>query len=318
MSSCTVSDVITLAQSLLGDKLVQLTADIFEDFATAYGDLINQSNTLALSAIVREVYYTLPANTTVIEPAFLGVTDFAQPQQLWQRQNVSSAPLVASGGISLTAGIPVEIHFPGAAPQAGGQIELTGIQGIGGAVMPTWINRDWYVSAGSDANSLRLNGSITPGVNGTAGSASWSNDTFTKMTSTDYTPQAGPQNQQMGNLSTWRWENGKIYVNPCESPIQVWIQYLASPDAPASGEIGLYDGREKNFLAYATAARFAPKRQIAQGPQLMADAYGPSGEPDGSGGMLRALINPQMLQNQVTQRRSGLFRRRRGLVSGRC
>ncbi len=309
MSSCTVGDCITLAQSLLGDSLGQLTADIMQDFGSAYNDLINQANTLGLPAIVREVYKTVDPLTTVIDPASLGITDFAQPSQLWQRQNVSTLAITSLNGMVT----PMVVTFSGPVP-ASGQVELTGMIGVGGATLPTWVNRDWYITA-TGSNTASLNGSVTCGVNATGGSAAWSNDTFTEMKSTDYSPQAGPQNPQ-GNLSTWRWENGRIYINACQVPIQVWIQYLASPDAPASGEIGLFDGREKNFLAYATAARFAPKRQIAQGPQLMMDAYGPSGEPDGSGGMLRALINPQMLQNQVTQRRSGLYRRRRNYIAG--
>lgn len=304
MSNCSVSDVVTLAKSLLGDSLGQLTADILQDFGAAYGDLINISNTLGLPAIVREVYKTVDPLTTIIDPASLGVTDFAQPQQLWQRQNVSTLAITSLNGMVT----PMVVTFAGPVPTTG-QVELTGMIGDGGAALPTWVNRDWWITR-TGANTASLNGSVTCGINATGGSAAWSNDTFIKMTSTDYTPQAGPQTPQ-GNLSTWRWEGGKIYINACESPIQVWIQYLASPNPPASGEVGLYDGRELNFLAYATAARFAPKRQMTQGPQLMMDAYGSSGEPDGSGGMLRALINPQMLQNQVTQRRSGLYRRRR-------
>ncbi len=304
MSTCQVSDVEILAVNLLGDVSNQITSDIGTYFKVAYGDLINLLNKTAQPTITREVYYTLPANTTVVDPAFFGVTDFAQPQQIWQRQNVSTTPITSLAG-NVT---PMVVTFSGAVP-AVAQVELTGMLGVGGATLPTWLNRDWYITK-TGSNTASLNGSFQCGISATGGSAAWSNDTFRKMNNPDYSPLAGPQTPD-GTLNIWRWENGRIYVNACSVPTQLWIQYLASPNPPASGEIGLCDGRELNFLAYATGGRFGVKYQMVMGPSLMQSAYGDMGQPDGSDGLLRELIVPQMLQNQNVQRRSGLFRRRR-------
>lgn len=304
MSICQVSDVITKAAALLGDSLGQITSGIFDDFGTTYGDLINCLNKIAVPTIVREVYYTLPAFTTVIDPASLGVTDFAQPQQMWERGNVATAAITSFNGTPT----PMVVTFATGTPPSA-QVELTGIIGNGGATMPTWVNRDWYITK-TGSNTASLNGSVTCGISGTGGTVAWSSDTFVPMYTMDYTPMAGPQNPA-SILGTWRWENGRIYVPAANVPRQVWIQYIASPNPPASGPIGLCDGRELNFLAFGTAARFAPKLQMVMGPQLMATAYGDSGDADGSGGLLRELLVPQMLQNQNVQRRSGLFRRRR-------
>lgn len=302
MADCQVSDVIAKAIAVLGDELGQITQGIFDDYGTSYLDVINLLNKISAPEITRETYYTVPANTTVLFPSLLGVTDFAEPQKLEERGNVSSAAVT-----SVTGTYPVTVTFPGPVPAAP-QIELSGVANV-----PSWINRDWYITV-TGSNTATLNGAVMPtGFSGTGGSASWSVDTFVLMYDRDYEPFAGP-NVARDVLGYWNWQNGKIYFPAASTPRQIWIQYLASPVAPASGPIGLCGGRELNFLAYGTAARFAPKRNMPQGPQLASWAYGPSGEADGSGGMLRDLINPIMLQNQGVQRRSKLFRRRRGVL----
>lgn len=283
--------------SVLGDPNGEITQEIFDDFGTAYLDLLQLLMKISSPEVTREVYFTVKANTGVIDPRSLGVVDFAEPTQLWERAPVSSVAVV-----SLTDGTPISITL--ASPPPSSQIELQGIVGV-----PGWVNRDWWITP-TGGNTCTLNGSVTCGSNGTGGVAMFSNSPFSPMARQDTAPFAGTQ--QLGStLGYYVWENGFIYVPACNNDIQVWIEYLINATPPTSGDIGLVEGRELNALAYATAAYFAPKRAIPQGPQIKMDAFGESGRPNGSGGMFRELIIPILQEQQNTPRRSGKFRPRR-------
>jgi hypothetical protein len=188
-------------------------------------------------------------------------------------------------------------------------VELNGVQGVPGSV-----NRDWFITI-TGADTFTLNGSRELGFgSGTGGTAMWSQQTFQPMINIDTRPGAG---QLVINevLGSWQWNENAIYVPGSTSPRQLWIEYIASTDAPLTGTIGLCQGREKQFLTYATAARFATGvRQMPVGPQYMMAAYGPSGQADGSGGMLRELLAPIWRQQQQLPRRPGLIRPRRGIA----
>lgn len=291
--------------SLIGDSDGEISQEIVNDFGTAYSDLISMLLKIAAPEIVREVYYTLPANTNVLFPSQLGVSDFSEPQQLYERGNVSSTAIS-----SVDDGTPISITVAGLPQPTNGRVELNNIPNV-----PPWLNRDWFITI-TGANTFTLNGSVATGVGGqlaTTGSVMWSPETFESMGIVDITPpNIAPGSQVLGS---WRWVEGTIYFpNVSNEPRQLWIEYLADTTPPVSGTIGLLNGRELKFLSHATAAHFAPKRQLPMGPQLAAWAYGPSGEADGSGGFLRQLIVPVLKQKNQLPRRSGLFRLRRGVV----
>lgn len=297
MPQCTVADVLTKAMSVLGDPQGEVTQEIFDDFGTSYLDLLQLLMKISSPEVTREVYFTVKANTGIIDPRSLGVPDFAEPVQLWER-----SPVASIGVVSLTDGTPISVTF--ASPPPSSQVELQGVVGV-----PGWVNRDWWLTP-TGGNTATLNGSVTCGSDGTGGVAMYSQSPFRPMVLSDTSPFAG--SQVLGSaLGSYVWENGFIYVPAANVDIQVWIEYLINAAPPTSGEIGLVEGRELNFLAYATAAYFAPKRAIPQGPDITMRAFGESGLPDGTGGMLRALIVPILHQQQNLPRRSGKFRPRR-------
>ena len=302
MPDCTVQQVLTKAQSALGDPFAEITQELIDDFGTTYLDLIQQLMKIQGQEINREVYKTLPANTSALFPDSLGVTDFSEPAQIWERGNVQSAPIA-----SVTDGTPITVTLPAPLPfGATSQVELSGIQNV-----PTWVNRDWWITVTSPT-TFTLNGSIKAFANASpgTGTVNWSQDRFIPVIERDISPQAGNQVAN-STLGSYVWENNILYFPAANNTRQVWINYYASPTPPAAGNIGLCEGRELNFLAYGTAARFAPKRGIAQGPYVTLAAYGPSSEPDGTGGMLRQLLIPIWQQSQVRPKRSGTFRPRR-------
>lgn len=298
MSDCTVADVITGAMSLLGDAAGEITQEIIDDFNTAYGEMMDLGIKCQVSQIKREVYFTLPANTNVLFPSQLGVTDFDEPARLWERAIGATVAVQ-----STTDGTPITVNATSHGQNTGNRIELNGIQGV-----PSWVNRDWYCTV-VNANTLTLNGSITCGSNGTGGTLMFSSDQFIRMQLVSTIPSN--QQQQSQILGVYYFEDNILYFPGSLTPRQLWIEYLAGEDPPASGVIGFANGRELNFLKNATAAHFAPKRQLPQGPQCRMDAYGESGLADGGGGMLRALIVPMLHQKQNRATRPQDYRRRR-------
>jgi hypothetical protein len=309
MADCTVADVLNDAMSLLGDPDGEITQEIANDFATSYTELMDAALLIAAPEIQREVYYTLPANTGVLFPVQLGVTDFAEPSQIYERGSVQSVNIV-----SITDGTPLTVVASGTPAPTDGRVEISGA--TGSSPLPGWVNRDWFITP-TGPNTFTLNGSITTGIGGviaTTGTVNWSSDGFVKMNQVDVRPPEAPPTPQ--NLGVWRWADRFIYFpNGSNQPRQLWIEYLADETPPASGIIGLFNGRELKFLSHATAASFAPKRQLPMGPQLMAKAYGPSGQADMTGGLCRSLLNPVLKQKNALPRRAGLYRMRRGFVS---
>jgi hypothetical protein len=308
MADCTVADVLNDSLSLLGDPDGEITSEQTNDYQTAYSELMSALLKFGAPEIVRDVYFTLPANTNVLFPVSLGVTDFAEPSQIWERGTVTSLAITA-----FTDGSPIKLACATLPAPPDGRVEIQGIQGV-----PGYVNRDWFITATGNPGEFTLNGSILTGIAAptlTGATANWSSDEFRKMTPLDVRPPS-VSSQPQNILGVWRWEERFLYFpNACNQPRQLWIEYLANEAPPASGVIGLLNGRELKFLSHATAAHFAPKRQLPMGPQLAAWAYGPSGQPDSSGGFLRELILPIIKQKNALPRRMGLMRIRRGIVS---
>lgn len=308
MANCNVDDVLSEAMILLGDENGEVTQQLLTYFGLAYSELVAMLLKLNSQEVQREVYYTLPAYTNVIFPEQLGVQDFAEPQQLWERGAVESVDVV-----TVTDGTPISVET--ASPivlASNNRVELNGVEGV-----PAWVNRDWFVTI-TGANTFTLNGSYSTGfTQATTGTVQSSQEQFIPMATIDYRPPGGPGNAAVNQvLGNWRWEDNALYFSGSTEPRQLWIEYLADSTPPAVGEIGLCQGREQQFLAYATAARFAMgARQMPVGPGLMLAAYGPTGEADGKGGLLRQLLAPIWRQQQQLPRRMGLIRPRRGFIA---
>jgi hypothetical protein len=297
MSDITVADVLTGAQSALGDASGEITQEIIDDFQTSYGEMMDLSIKLQLPVIQREVYFSLSANTGALFPSALGVTDFDEPYKIWERGSVSSVAIT-----STTDGTPQTVTT--AAPHGlntSSRAELNGVQGV-----PGWINRDWLITVTSPT-AFTLNGSIVCGSNGTGGTVMSSADSFIPMLPQQSIP-SGPVGQTLG---FWCWQDNILWFQGSSEVRQLWIQYYAGEDPPPSGVIGFANGRELNFLKTATAAHFSPKRQLPMGPQLRMDAYGESGVADGGGGFLRALIVPMLKAKQGIPVRPQRYRPRR-------
>lgn len=303
MSDITVQDVLTGAMSLIGDADGEISQEIVDDYQTAYGNVMALALKLGLPQIQREVYYTLPANTGALFASQLGVNDFSEPVRIWERGGLTT---VAITGTADGAQNIVVQTTTGHGRTTGDRVELNNI-----TLVPGWVNRDWLITV-TDATHFQLNGSIPCGVSGVGGTMMFSRERFSPV---DLVGSIGSQELRQ-TLGQYQWQNNAIWFTGSNQVRQLWIEYLATSDAPLSGVIGFANGNELNYLKHATAAHFAPKRQMPQGPQLKMDAYGSSGEPDGGGGLLRSLILPMLKQRQGMVLAPRPFRRRRGLIPG--
>ena len=305
MAQVTVDEVLGDAQVLLGDAAGAITQNLLTFYRMAYMELIQMLIKINAQEVTREIYYTLPAYTNVVFPEQLGATDFAEPQQIWERGAVNQVEIA-----TITDGNPISVQLTAPMPDGlGTHIE------INNSPAPPTVNRDWYITP-TGADTFTLNGSYALGFTSPAagGNVMFSAQTFQPMQNVDVMPlsQTPALNLVLGS---WRWTENAIYVPGSTEDRQLWIQYLANDTAPEVGTIGLCEGRERGFLAYATAARFAMgARQMPVGPGYMLTAYGPKGEADGSGGLLRQLLVPILRQQQQLPRRMEPIRPRRGIA----
>ena len=119
-----------------------------------------------------------------------------------------------------------------------------------------------------------------------------------------------PQWEASDKLRVWKRESETFYFIPATVARQLKIEYYASGAAPTSGSIGIDNAR--TFLAVRTASLAAVKYDMpSRGDELKVEAFGPSRQPDGSGGALRGLIGPMILEAQNRSARAGSFRLRR-------
>jgi hypothetical protein len=101
------------------------------------------------------------------------------------------------------------------------------------------------------------------------------------------------------SLGFWKWEGDTFYFPSATSNRQIKIEYSSSGAAPTSGNIPIDNAR--TVLGFLTAAYLAESPICGQ-PSLAAtlrrNAYGPTMEPDGTGGALRLLLNPMVKEKQ--------------------
>ncbi len=222
MADPTISEVNTLVAQLLGDPLVEVfDAATQQPFiGIAYRELWDLMMNWDLQKTNRQAYVTIPANTSSMTPTAMGISDFGEPDELWER--------------------------------------------------------------GSAAEGWR------------------------PMQSTDFIIDTTPK----PTIAMWAWENDTFYFVPATGVRYLRIAYSTSGTCPTSGSVGI--DNSLNFLAVRAASFLASRNgNPAEGERLKREALGPTGEADGSGGILRSLVLPMLREKQNRPKRPGPFRRRR-------
>lgn len=300
MAIPTVSEVMLGTAALLGDTAAEqfTSAILLPWYSAAYREAADLGLRWGLPQGRRDAYYVLPANTTVVTPAQLGIADMGEPISMWERNNIATltvtgvtnaTPMVVTTSAShnLGSGSPVEIY---------------------GVVGPVGVNEQWRVTVASPT-TFSLNGSSAGGVYTSGGTVvvggEESANPFSEMDPANYLPQQ-PIGPLLGN---WRWINDRFYFVGATQQVELYLEYTSSGAAPQSGSVGWDDCQ--NFLMFRTGSLIAPAYDMdILGAQLAMQAVGPSGQADGTGGMLRGFMYPMLRNKMLIPRRSGRFRPR--------
>jgi hypothetical protein len=269
-------------------------------FAKAYRCLFRTMQNLGDPVVEREVYFVLPANSSYFAPSTAGITDFGEPRFVQERGDLTQKTITgASGTTTVTITATSHGFATGDLVTCNGIVGLSGTEGV-----------MWGITV-SSANAFVLNGCVGSGTYSSGGVAVKSTDRFRDAAKTD----------QLDNLELtdrvyqWVWENEALLVNPCTTARQLRVGYLASGDAPTSTSttIGIDDSLD--FLATYTAALAARSRgAMNKYETLAAEALGPSGQEDASGGLLGSFLTAATKAYQridSSERRRLPFRDRR-------
>jgi hypothetical protein len=291
-----VTAVLADAARLLGDPAQEqfTNAVLLPHYSMAYREVYGLAMSWGLQLADRETYFNLPARTGTLRPVSAGITDMGEPKQLWERGIGSS---VAITGVSNATPMVVTANGHGFA--TGDEVMVSGVAG------PVGVNDRWLITR-VDANSFILNGSVAGGAYVSGGVATKSDEEFIPMVSRDRLPQY----ERDDRLRYWQWRGDSFYFVGANVARQLKIIHSVSGNAPQSGTVGIDDF--SNFGAARTASLIAPSYGMPQrASELKLDALGPSMQPDGTGGYLRALVNPMLREKQKRQYRPQPFRPRR-------
>lgn len=297
-----ITDVLLDAAIHLGDTdQAQFTNPILTPFfGQAFREAFDIMTRWKLPIGFRTAYAALPAFTNQLLPAQAGIYDLGEPNFLWERQ--TSATTTVTG---VTNATPVVVTVADATG-----IVTNSLVDITGVLAPAGVNGEWYVTV--SGNNLTLNGSVASGVYTSGGSVIVTSQIFGEMTPVDdFDPGAVPA----GLNGFWRYENERFWFIGATAATELKIRYSSSGNPPTSGTVGIDNFR--NYGAFRTAGLAAFAYDMDNRAQFLnAQALGPSLQPDGTGGALRGLLLPKLLEKQKRPTVPGPFRPRR-VVAGR-
>ena len=267
-----------------------------EAYRTLYSNMMG-----ATKRVQNAAYVNLPANTTVLIPEAYGITDFAEPEMIEERQASTPINITSTGTAT-----PIVCLSPGhGLGTAGSMVEGT-VQGVTGTFTP-W--GKWFVTV-IDSNNFSLNGSYSDGVAGTGGQFTpWSQLDFSEVLPLDLNAQGldGIPQQYLGN---YLWAQERLQFRGATQTQQLRITYWASGTPPTNVNTQITIDNCVDFLSYATAANAAyALGWSTRADQLRSRAFGSESTDSGDGGLLGKFLAIQVSELQRgPQRRRGPFR----------
>ena len=278
-----VQDVFNAARFHLGDTATPsgqiFTNNYLQGFwPNAYGAgfRILERNSSKLLRVTK--YFNVPANTSYITPAGMGLLNMGKPEHIWDRlpAQTFNATIAAVNPVSLGTPPSIDLTISNPGLQAGTQVVTFGFGNADWGddpvqIPPTTISDDingqWYIGV-PDANTIRLLGCAAQdygsavGSTGilSTGSGGFGNQPLAQWFDvTDF-----PLTAQNACLTTWKWENGAFIFNPSNVTRQIRISFMLSATPPASGSVGIDDSGDAfalylGGLAAASKVGFANK-----------------------------------------------------------
>lgn len=310
MSKPAVSDIFDLARARLGDDQIGggeiFTNQILQPhFTLAYREMFRALVSGLEPEALAERFYTLPANTMVLDPATAGFLDFSQPEFIeWRPAALSMAitNVVVANSIAT-------VTVASTASLATGQVvEVNGILGFDAVNSP---NGMWAITV-YDGTTVYLNGCNAAGTYTSGGTLQTGTGDFTPMTSRprlEYTtPVSGSDAEPI-----YAWIGGMLRFEPSSVARELRIVCRISGTAPTDPTAVIQFDDCIDYLAVRTAGMAA----LAKGGDELAnalklEALGPGGESAlGSGGLLRQLTAADIRNMQRNVYRRPPFRARR-------
>lgn len=297
----TWQQVLDSTRSVLNDNIVAggtvwVNARLQEHAARGYRKMFDAFDGIAANRVRHTVYFILQPNMSVWYPTANLITDMAEPETFSER-GVSASGVITATGSTTPIQATSTAHGLGATNAV---VDLL----IGGVANTTAPWGRWFATI-VDPDHFNLNGSVSDGVAGVGGMWSQSGEKFV-----DLIPLSRQTDRDVGpSLVDYVWENNTIYFRGANTQRQMRLIYVASGTAPTNTATVINIDNCLNFIstaAAAYAARASGWYQMAD--YLMKDAFGPKGEADASGGMLRDLIAPAVLEMQREQRYPRTFR----------
>jgi hypothetical protein len=263
----TRAQVISYAQMLAGDPAGAIFVDnstpsagqinLGLAFESAFREIWTTYDYNQIPTAIQTVWYNLPANTTQLKPATMGLTNFEELASLEERSVAATATVVGSDVLS-----PITLttsSLSAAGIGSGTEVLISGVGGQLGA------NGRWICTVTDDTHLL-LNGSISVAAWTAGGTVTTSNDYYTKINQLSELPTWVAQTQ----LLVYVWQNNTFYFIGATTTRELRLAYFASGTAPASGAVGIDDSLD--FLAYRTAAIGSKILGNTRGPDLDAQA----------------------------------------------
>lgn len=278
----TMTNCLDAARFYLGDDQtsggeVFTNTVLTQPFNMAYRELFRTLEGLAIPRVQRSAYYNLPAFTSFLSPATANIADMGEVQILEERGGVTSVAIsnaVAGAGF-VTITTATHSYTTGDSIVIFGVGGMTGVAGIWGVTVV-------------DATNFKLNGAVGVGAYTSGGTASKSGEQFTEV--------VGPRRLvdsvgQVGALGIYDWYEDSFHFPVCNAIRELRITYISSAAtiAAVGDTTGVDDSLD--FLAIRTAGLAASSRGARdRAAELNLMAIGPSGQADGSGGILRELV----------------------------
>ncbi len=307
-----LQQVFDRARSLIGDTEVPgggvwTNGALQEHFAVAYEALFDRMAQNDVRRVRRQSYYVLPAHTSYLSPATMGITNMGEPKQLFERNHgtawaVSGATL-GSGYVDLTTATHTLA--------SGANIIVYGVGGLSDDV-----NDSWTITV-PGSTSVRLNGCVATGTYTSGGAVAnapgdWPDTPLDLIGEIPNMPSPGD------SLGYWAWIGDACRFYPRSSACQIKLLYLISATAPSDADASIGIDGSLNFLSHFTAgSALSAKGTSTEGAKLLARACGNGvGDLSGpTGGMLHQLLAPAIKAKQWERIQLPRFREKRNVGS---
>lgn len=301
MSQPTLSECYTRTREILGDieggGQIYTNTVLLGHIQSSVRELFRSMRRYAVTKVVREVYYILPANTSVLVPSTAGITDLAQPILIGERGGLTTSVVFGASQVATGLSITATAHLF----VMGDVVTLNllgGLKGAEGAFGVTVVN----------ANTFIANGVIVTGTYTSGGVAARSDNYFYEVTIGTMIPvvRRSSDNDRIVNVA---WREGKLWFPVCDEDRQIQISYYSSADVPVGINDLITVDDSLDFIAtYAASIAALANGADTLGGTLRVSAAGPRFDEGITGGQLFALMQSGVreLQNRPPEDRSRL------------